>query len=121
MWKTIQFNKQNIEYETDRAILIKLPQNSSYKGYKFWHPSKLVREMKKGKGYFLTLSYTDDFEFKIFKTDKRGKKITEESVDGEEIALQFGVLTEANEESYLEVTEPTKIDKDVKVIKELER
>lgn len=121
MWKTIQFNKQNIEYETNKAMLIKLPQNSNYKGYKFWHPSKLVREMKKGKGYFLTLSYTDDFNFKIFKTDKRGKKITEETVDGEEIALQFGMLIDANEESYLEVTEPVKIDKDVEVIKELER
>ena len=121
MWKTIQFNKQNIEYETERAMLIKLPQNGSYKGYKFWHPSKLIREMKKGKGYFLTLSYTDDFNFKIFKTNKKGEKISEETVDGEEIALQFGMLTEANEESYLEVTEPVKIDKEVKVIKELER
>jgi len=116
MWKTIQFNKQNIEHETDRAVLIKLPNNSYYKNYKFWHPSKLIRSLKKGNGYFLSLSYTDEFRFKIFRNDKTSKEIC-----GEELALCFNQLTEEDDTSYLEVTEPVKIDRDVEIISELER
>lgn len=121
MWKTIQFNKQNIEHETDRAVLIKLPNSSHYKGYKFWHPSKLVREMKTGRGYFLTLSYTDEFIFKLYKTDKKGNKIKCENINGEELSEQFNQLVEDDMESYLEVIEPVKIGKEVEIIKELER
>lgn len=55
MWKIIQFNKQNIEYETTKAVFINLTKNSNYKEYKFWHPSKLLREMKKGSNYTANL------------------------------------------------------------------
>ena len=121
MWKTIQFNKQNIEYDTGTAVLIKLPNRSNYKGYKFWHPAKLVREMRKGNGYFLTLSYTDDFVFKVFKTDKKGKKLDEIEFSGDGLAAEFGQLTESDDTSYLEITEPVKVDRKVEIIKELER
>lgn len=116
MWEIIQFNKQNIEHETDRAVLIKLPNSSHYKNYKFWHPSKLIRPLKKGNGYFLSLSYTDEFRFKIFKNDKTTKEIC-----GEELALCFNQLIEEDDTSYLEITEPVKINKDVEIISELER
>ena len=121
MWKTIQFNKQNIEYDTGAAVLIKLPNRSNYKGYKFWHPAKLVREMRKGNGYFLTLSYTDDFVFKVFKTDKKGKKLDEIEFSGDGLAGEFGQLTESDDTSYLKITEPTKVNRKVEIIKELER
>ncbi|MEZ7743735.1 hypothetical protein O3800_01930 [Gemella sanguinis] len=121
MWKTIQFNKQNIEYDTGAAVLIKLPNRSNYKGYKFWHPAKLVREMRKGNGYFLTLSYTDDFVFKVFKTDKRGRKLDSIEFTGDALSEEFHKLVEDDNTSYLEITEPVKVERKVEVIKELER
>lgn len=121
MWKTIQFNKQNIEYDTGAAVLIKLPNRSNYKGYKFWHPAKLVREMSKGNGYFLTLSYTDEFVFKVFKTNKKGIRIDSIEFTGDALSEEFNQLTEEDDTSYLEVTEPVKINKDVEMISELER
>lgn len=121
MWKTIQFNKQNIEYDTGAAVLIKLPNRSNYKGYKFWHPAKLVREMRKGNGYFLTLSYTDEFVFKVFKTNKNGIRIDSIEFTGDVLSEEFNQLVEDDNESYLEITEPVKVDRKVEIIKELER
>lgn len=118
-WKSIQFNKQNIEYETDKAVLIKIPHKSAYDGYKFWHPEKLVKVLEKGNGYFLSFSYTDDFIFKIFKTNKKRVKTSEYEIDGNEMAECFGQLID--DEFYLKIEEPKKIFKDVEVIKELER
>ena len=72
MWHKVYFNSQNIEHETAKAVLIKMPNNSEWSGYKFWHPSKCVRTLSKGKGYFKIFSYTENWEFTIFKSNKKG-------------------------------------------------
>lgn len=88
----IKFNSQNIENETARAVLIKMPNESIYKGYKFWHPSKLVRD-EGGKGYFKSFSFTDEFEFKLIKYGNgrynRYKVIEEKNISVEEMLEQF--------------------------------
>lgn len=125
-WQAINFNAQNIEHETAKAVLIKMPNNSEWSGYKFWHPSKCVRTLSKGKGYFQSFSFSDNWEFKIFKTNKRGEKTVEEILSPEEMAEAFGVVNEqisidASTESYLEVEEPKKVEKTVSVDNELKR
>lgn len=117
MWKKIKFNNQNIETETGKAVLIKLPNNSNYKGWMFWHPAKLVRD-EGGKGYFKSFSYTKDFDFKIFKADKNYNKINEKHIDYEEMEEIFKIVNEKissstqKEDSYLFVNNPTKIEWD---------
>ena len=130
MWRKINFNAQNIEMETDRATLIKLPHRSEHDGWLFWHPSKLVRE-EGGKCYHLSFSFSDDWEFKIFKPYKNGKG-PEKIIGSEEMMAAFCASDEAIEqanaaheakenESYLRVTEPEPVNKEVEVDESLKR
>lgn len=124
MWKSIKFNKQNIEHRTEKAVLIKMPKNSNYAGYAFWHPAKLVRTVG-GNGYFMSFSYTDNFEFNIFKFEN--KKAKKQSISIRDIEEAFEVMNEKiqcdmeHDDSYLIVTEPVEINKEVSIIEELIR
>lgn len=82
-WKTIDINIQNIATETDKAVLIKIPKNSDFKGYSFWHTKKLVW---KGKTQdTITIGYNDDFNFALIKYGKgtwnKNEKISEIKID----------------------------------------
>lgn len=118
MWKNIKINTQNIEMSTEKAVLIKMPNKSKYAGYKFFHPMKLVRY---GSNYSATISYTNEFAFKLFKNGN-GKHNRLEIIDSFEINVEEmeeafecmeSCTREKSKETYLVVEEPTKINKEV--------
>lgn len=133
MWDKIYLNKQNIINETDKAILIKLPNKSSYSNYSFWHSKKLVK-LEGGKGYHLSISFNDDFRFNLKKMGEGNyntKEILDEKVlTSNELKQQFNNDLELSVEqenaaskkinnSYLIIEEPLKIDKEINIIEEL--
>ena len=90
-WKTLSCNSNLIQQTTSRSVLIKVPKTD----WMFWHPAKCVRT--KGKnGYHVTISYTDSFEFKLFKNGKgrynKFEKIAEKQVDSVTMASYFGEM-----------------------------
>ena len=125
MWKSIEINKQNIENDTGKSVLIKMPNKSKYAGYKFWHPAKLVRYGS--NSYARSVSYTDDFIFKLKKygNGKYNKfdVINEVEISVEEFEEAFECMkdcTRAKEDnSYLIVKEPDQFEKEVKIEKSL--
>lgn len=126
MWKNIEINVQNIETDTGKSTLIKMPNKSNYAGYKFWHPSKLVRYGS--NSYARSIGYTDEFTFKLkkFGNGKYNKfdVIDEIEIDTEEFENAFRCMEDCtraknNEETYLVIEEPEKIDVDVEVKEEL--
>ena len=124
MWRKVYFNSQNIEHETAKAVLVKMPNKSAYAGYMFWHPAKLVRDLQHGNGYFKTISFTDGWEFRVFKEGKDRKILDEQVLGPEEMLESFEQVNEqicGHEEAYLEVAEPEKVDITVKVREELTR
>lgn len=125
-WKTININKQNIEAKTGRALLIKMPNNGNYKGYKFWHPAKCVRDGRNSNA--LSISYNDSFTFKLFKNGNgkynKFKKIDEIEIDVEEFEEEFDVIDENIRSKEIknpyETHKPEELDvKPVSVIEEL--
>ena len=125
MWKNIEINLQNIETDTGKATLIKMPNKSKYAGYKFWHPSKLVRYGS--NSYSRSIGYTDEFIFKLFKNGN-GKYnkfdvIYEIEIDVEEFEDAFDCMSDCtrakSEESYLIVKEPEKVEKEIEIEEEL--
>ena len=123
MWHKVYFNSQNIEHDTAKAVLIKMPNKSEYAGYKFWHPFKLVRE-EGGKGYHMSFSFTEEFQFTIRKYGQNRQVTAEKIIGCDEILEAFEQVNEqigGHEETYLEVAEPDKVDKTVKIREELTR
>lgn len=125
MWKNIEINIQNIETDTGKATLIKMPNKSRYAGYKFWHPSKLI-----GYGsnsYARSIGYTDEFKFKLFKfgNGKYNKfdVIDEKEISVEEFEEAFECMSNCtrakSDETYLIVKEPEKIEKEIEIEEEL--
>lgn len=118
MWKVIRFNALNIKVQNIKSCMIQMPNSSKYKGWAFWHPRKLVREVG-GKGYWLSLSYTDEW---IFTLTKNGNKKTisvaalEEAFESSDNSIRAYDNT-----SYLEVIEPTRINKEVTINDSLKR
>lgn len=122
MWKNININKQNIEAETGRAILIKMPNNSDYKGFMFWHPVKLARDGRNKNA--VSIGYNDEFTFtlKKFRNVKYNKidVIDEIKISVEEFEEAFRVMDEnitspKKDVAYLKVEEPIKVEKEVEV------
>ena len=92
-WIKLDLNTQNIEASTDKAILVVIPKPVCNRlgvseKMKFWHPSKLIRD-NGGKGYFKTLSLTEDFEIKAFKNGNgkynKFEKIDEIVISGKDL------------------------------------
>ena len=124
-WKTIDINIQNIDNDNGKATLIKMPNNSKYAGYKFWHPSKLVRDGN--NSYAKTFSYNDEFIFKLKKYGN-GKWNKFDIIDEIEITpkqmeeafeCMEDCTKEKSNETYLVITEPKKIEKEITINKEL--
>lgn len=114
MWKIIKINKNNIKTETEKSVLIKMPNSSNYKGYTFWHPSKLVIKNE----YNYSFIYNDNFSFKIFKTGRNFQKTSELNLSQKQMVKAFGIINnELNSEinkNKIKVTTP-KIKKVLKI------
>lgn len=95
-WKNVNINKQNIDAETASSVLIKMPHNSDYDGYKFWHPAKLVRKGRNSNS--VSIGYNDQFTFNLKKygNGKYNKRevIDEIEIDAEEFEDAISVMND---------------------------
>ena len=117
-WQKIKFNSQNIAGETAKSIIIKMPNKSVFRGTVFYHPYKLVRD-EGHKGYRHSFSFTDEWEFSLYK---KGEIV--EKIGPEEMMEAFDNINLNNPEedvAYLTVTQPIKVTKEVVEIEELVR
>lgn len=107
-WSRCLAYADGIERETDRAVLIKLPGKEK----RFWHPKALVGT----KGGMLLLSFPPGWECTVF--DGNGFR---QAVPGSIICDVFGALpqNQYDEDSYLVVESPKKVDREVIVPDEL--
>ena len=63
MWYKIKINANNIEASTDKAVLIKMKNNSNYNGFVLWHTVKMLSK----ESTMFTFSFNDEFKFNLKK------------------------------------------------------
>jgi hypothetical protein len=93
-WKSINVNKQNIQIESSKAILIAMPAKSKYAGFSFWHPVQLVKEGRHSNA--IAILYKDDFVFRLKKYGKgewnKHRVMAEKNVSAKDIEEAFSVM-----------------------------
>lgn len=111
MWKNININKNQIEVETAKAVLIKMPHNSNRDGWMFWHPAKLVREGRHSAA--VSIGYTDEFKFHLKRYGKNNNVLDEAEIDVEEFEEAFCCvdknISEKKKKNPYETRKPEKI------------
>lgn len=88
MWKNIYINSNLIQNFTSKSYLFKLPSSSKYAGYLFWHPAKCVHYVY-NRNDIVSVGYTDDFTFKIFKQGKIFNRLDEITLAAKEFEEIF--------------------------------
>jgi len=66
IWKIVKGNIEQIEVETPKAMLLKVPGTD----WLYWHPKKLIRQPEEC-AMTLNISFTDEFKFKLMKFRKK--------------------------------------------------
>lgn len=93
-WKSININTNLIKADTEKAVLIKMPHNSNYNGFCFWHSGKLVREGT--SPHMMSLSYTEEFIFHLKKYGRgkynRQEVLEQTDIGAEEFEEAFAVI-----------------------------
>lgn len=114
MWNNVDINNNNIIKNTGDAFLIKMPNNSEYAGFQFWHPAKCCRPSRING--FTQIGFTDSWKFTLKKMGK-GKYnshdvIEERTVSSAVIEEAFEITTEmvndckSTNRPGIEITEP---------------
>jgi len=130
MWIKVYINAQSVQHKTGAAVLINMPRSSNYAGYKFFHPIKLIKN-EGGKGYYISILFTKNFIFKLkrYGKGKYNKYDVIETIEitADEFSLEFADTIKThiereeskNNDSYLKIQEPDKINKNVELYGEL--
>ena len=100
-WRSFTISTNNIEVSTAKAVLIKMPHKSDYDGFVFWHPAKLVRQGE--HPYAKRISYTDDFEFRLFK---KGSGRFNYNQKGAEKIISAAEMRKATEAMEITIPDP---------------
>jgi len=61
-WHRLEINECYLGRKHGKAYLVRMPSNSEYEGYIFWHPASLVRRYNDGT---TKISFPDTWKFRL--------------------------------------------------------
>lgn len=79
-WTKIRVNIQNIKHETEKAVLIAMPNSSEFDGFTFWISKKLVRPTR--NDWEVAVSIADDMTVTLKRTSDKTRKVLAEKAVG---------------------------------------
>ena len=67
-WESLSLEKKFIIFSNEKSSLIQIPNSN----YRFWYPNKILKQISSNS--YVSLLYTADIEFRIFKSKKLAGK-----------------------------------------------